>query len=119
MKYRFVLKDKGTINQGWWLKISTQEELLNYLENTESPVIDGFRSLINCREFGISQFKVKDLSLKPHVNRTGYLLGLYCTNRHESPIQGAIEIAMKKTQLQYDYINKGFNIYINNLTTRY
>lgn len=31
MQWTFVLKDKGTKNQGWWLKISSPEELERYL----------------------------------------------------------------------------------------
>ena len=46
MKYRFVLRDKGTSLQGWWLKISTLEELLNYREKTESLMITGFKRLV-------------------------------------------------------------------------
>lgn len=33
-KFTFVLKDKGTHNQGWWLRIQSMEELLDYLELT-------------------------------------------------------------------------------------
>jgi len=32
MEWLFVLKDKGTSNQGWWLKIQTLDELLAYIE---------------------------------------------------------------------------------------
>ena len=28
----FVLKDKGTSNQGWWLKLQTLDELIEYLK---------------------------------------------------------------------------------------
>lgn len=34
MKWLFVLKDKSTHNQGWWLKISTAEELEAYYKQT-------------------------------------------------------------------------------------
>ena len=30
--FLFVLKDKGTNNQGWWLKISSADELCAYYE---------------------------------------------------------------------------------------
>lgn len=32
MEWLFVLKDKGTHNQGWWLKISNADELVAYYE---------------------------------------------------------------------------------------
>ena len=50
MKYRFVLRDKGTPLQGWWLKISTLEELLNYHERTESQVVTGFNRLVGIQK---------------------------------------------------------------------
>ena len=34
MKWHFVMLDKGTKNQGWWLKITTFEELSSYWEKT-------------------------------------------------------------------------------------
>ena len=34
MEWLFVLKDKGTSNQGWWLKLSSAEELAAYVEAT-------------------------------------------------------------------------------------
>lgn len=30
MSYTFVLKDKGTLNQGWWLKLSNINEVYEY-----------------------------------------------------------------------------------------
>lgn len=36
MDYTFVLKDKGTDNQGWWLKISNVNQFIDYLEQTTS-----------------------------------------------------------------------------------
>lgn len=36
MKWTFVCKDKGTNNQGWWLKISNLDELVNYYEKSQS-----------------------------------------------------------------------------------
>lgn len=35
MKWHFVMLDKGTKNQGWWLKITTFEELSSYWEQTD------------------------------------------------------------------------------------
>ena len=31
-KFTFVLKDKGTHNEGWWLKVSNVDELADYYE---------------------------------------------------------------------------------------
>lgn len=47
--FTFVLKDKGTNNQGWWLKINSIEELQEYNEKTESPVIKEFKDVLNRR----------------------------------------------------------------------
>lgn len=33
-EWTFVLRDKGTHNQGWWLKISSVDELIAYMQET-------------------------------------------------------------------------------------
>lgn len=33
-KWTFVLRDKGTPNQGWWLKITSVDELILYMQET-------------------------------------------------------------------------------------
>ena len=33
-QWTFVLRDKGTRNQGWWLKITTLDELILYMQET-------------------------------------------------------------------------------------
>ena len=110
MKYRFVLKDKGTNNQGWWLKISSIEELNKYINNVESPMVKGFKSYLHCREFASPEYSGP---LLPHVNREGYFLGLYASNRQISPICAIEEIENKKYKTQVQYLLKGYNIYFN------
>ena len=47
MQYTFVLKDKGTINQGQWLKISTPTQLKDYIGSVGSSKI--VRGIFNAR----------------------------------------------------------------------
>ena len=47
MKYTFVLKDKGTINQGWWLKISSLSQLEDYIKEIGSQKI--VRGIFNAK----------------------------------------------------------------------
>lgn len=35
MEWLFILKDKGTHNQGWWLKIQSVDELIEYIKITQ------------------------------------------------------------------------------------
>lgn len=46
MEYVFVLKDKGTHNQGWWLKIDSIEKLADYYEKTlpsrQQKILDNY-----------------------------------------------------------------------------
>lgn len=119
MKYRFVLKDKGTNSQGWWLKISTIEELQDYYDKTQlgSQLSKGFRSVINCREF-VSRRELESgqsIPLKPHVNTPGLAIGLYAVNRNISPVQATLDIGNMKYQAQLTEILNGRPIYINNM----
>lgn len=63
MDWLFVLKDKGTSNQGWWLKISSLEELLEYIKIT-NPTKYGhvFENYLYDKEYGATT-----ISHGPHL----------------------------------------------------
>ena len=107
MKYRFVYK-----NGGWWLKISTIEELTRYTKNTtlNNPICNGFKSVLNCREFGRP---IDGEPLKPHVNNAGYLIGLRAENNSISLFESALSIALEADNAQIEQLNKGNNLYFN------
>lgn len=72
MSYTFVLKDKGTINQGWWLKLSNINEVAEYFETKFTDIMkDGFHSLYTSKEFGHGM---------EHANNVAWLLGLMSQN---------------------------------------
>lgn len=102
MKYRFVLRDKATPNQGWWLKISTLEELLNYHQSTESQMTSGFKRLVGIK-------KDEDDELKG----TERYIEQYAENRGLSIAEAASEIDSGVFVCQMELLLKGVNVYIN------
>ena len=107
MKYRFVYK-----NGGWWLKISTIEELIDYSNKTKlkNPIANGFRSALYCREFGKP---IPGEPLKPHVNREGYLIGLTAENQDITLFEAALFLSLKTDNAKIDELRKGNNLYFN------
>ena len=101
MKYRFVFK-----NGGWWLKISTIEELTDYMEQTKlkNPIAQGFNSAINSKEFGYGM---------DHVNNAGYLIGLRAEKNNMSLLESALFLALETDNAQIEQLKNGNNIYFN------
>lgn len=64
MEWLFVLKDKGTNNAGYWLKISSIDELIEYLKIT-NPTRYGkaFENYIYGKEYG-----AKSMQHGPHLD---------------------------------------------------
>lgn len=81
--FTFVLKDKGTNNQGWWLKISSIKELQEYNEKTESPVIKEFKDVLNRR-------------MSDNADTGNAFLELYSQNKKVSPIEAVMQSNTKK-----------------------
>lgn len=120
MSFTFVLKDKGTTNQGWWLKVSNTEELKEYNENAKSPIIKAFKSATNCREFEsaetwemLHKLGIKSVPLKPHVTYEGFALGTYAQNNGISLMEAAVKLDIEKITQQVEALEQGFNVYIN------
>ncbi len=120
MSFTFVLKDKGTTNQGWWLKVSNTEELKEYNENAKSPIIEAFKSATNCREFEsaetwriLHKLGIKSMPLKPHVNYEGFALGMHAQNNGISLMEAVVKLDVEKITQQIEALEQGFNVYIN------
>lgn len=64
MEWLFVLKDKGTKNAGWWLKISSPEELLEYLKATNNK---RYGDALENYRFG-KEYGARTLQHGPHIN---------------------------------------------------
>lgn len=107
--YRFVFK-----NGGWWLKISTLEELIDYQEKTKlkNPIARGFRSVLNCREFGKP---INGEPIRPHVNTEGYAIGLNAQNNNMSLFESATSLAIQMDNNQVETLKKGLNLYFNSV----
>lgn len=107
--YRFVFK-----NGGWWLKISTLEELIDYQEKTKlkNPIARGFRSVLNCREFGKP---MNGEPIRPHVTTEGYAIGLNAQNNNMSLFESATSLAIQMDDNQVETLKKGLNLYFNSV----
>lgn len=121
MSYTFVLKDKGTTNQGWWLKISNIEEYIEYKKKAKSPLADGYNSAINCKEFGPSREALKvlyaagitSIPMRPHVNAAGYLIGMNAQNNQISLAESAVQLEINQDNQIVKLLDEGYNIYFN------
>lgn len=102
MKYRFVLRDKGTPLQGWWLKISTLEELLNYHERTESQIVTGFNRLVGIQK----NVGTETAGAEMYIEN-------YAANRGLSLAEAVSEIDAGILGDQMGLLLKGYNVYIN------
>ena len=102
MKYRFVLRDKGTPLQGWWLKISTLEELLNYHERTESQMVTGFKRLVGIQKSAGAETAGVEMYIES-----------YAANRGLSLVEASSEIDAGILGDQMGLLLKGYNVYIN------
>ncbi len=103
--YRFVYK-----HGGWWLKVSTVEELAEYMETAQNPFARGFKSAMNCREFGRD---IPGEPLRPHVNREGYVIGLHAENNGISLFKSACALAIQSDNAMLAELKKGNNLYFN------
>lgn len=95
--FTFVLKDKGTNNEGWWLKISNAEELANYYEkdNRGTKVI--------------SEYMNQD----KHKGKLTEAIEAYSANRKMTIWQGYSSFTQEVAMKQLEYIDKYGAIYIN------
>ena len=107
MKYRFVYKCGG-----WWLKISTVEELFDYKKSTKDPIAEGFKSALTCREFGRDD---EESLRRPHVNRAGYLIGLRAQNDKTGLLEAAFSLAMESDTAKIRELQEGNNLYFNRI----
>ena len=104
--YRFVFKDNG-----WWLKISSIEELDDYYNKVDNMrASDCFEKLINSREFG-----AKDGKLKPHADAQAMALGFYAINRKLNPIEATLMMQEDKYKVQSSCLDDGDSLYINSV----
>lgn len=98
-EYLFVFK-----NGGWWLKITSVEQLIKYHEQTDNRFAEAFANLINSKEFTKGTEHAKDLA---------YAIGLFGSNRHLSPIDATVQFKQRIVQTQLDCLLEYGVLYIN------
>lgn len=100
MEYTFVYRDNG-----WWLKINTIEQLMDYHEKNDDYWAKGFNSLFNSKEF------TRDGT--EHVNAVGSAIGFYSENRGLNPIEATLNLRASVMNTQTKLIEEGQELYIN------
>ena len=95
--FTFVLKDKGTRNEGWWLKVSNADELSDYYErdNRGSKVITEY------------------MNGEKHKSRLTEAIEMYSANKNLTIWQGYSSFTMMVASQQLDRIREYGAIYIN------
>ena len=103
MKFRFVLKDEGTRNQGWWLKVSTVEEYFNYKDalGFGDPLVQGFYDYVT------------QTANNNHLSDVAAFLEIYAKNRGISIIEASNQLAIERDYIKFDLLAKGYNLYFN------
>lgn len=101
MKYTFVLKDKGTINQGWWLKISSLSQLEDYIGRVSSSKVA--RGIFNARGY---------YDKKEHAGPLAQVIIQKATLDNTSIVDAGLNIQASSIRSQIDALQSG-PIYIN------
>ena len=101
MKYTFVLKDKGTINQGWWLKISSLSQLEDYIGKVGSSKV--VKGIFNAKGY---------YDKKEHADTLAQLIIQKATLDNTSIVGAGLSIQASVISSQIDALQFG-PIYIN------
>jgi hypothetical protein len=111
MKYKFVLKDKGTNNQGWWLQLSNVDELIAYLEEV-APTRYGnaFENYIYGKEFDETSKNHSPHSREVELTSA---IGQYARMRETTFIQALIMFRNEVALRQMHEIEEHGSIFIN------
>ncbi len=100
MTWKFIYK-----NGGWWLKISSIQELTEYHHKVDSNRMA--HGLLNCaysKEFGHGM---------EHADALGTAIGLHAVLKKTSPVMSMFDLHSTKVKMQAEEIKKGLNVYIN------
>lgn len=115
-KWTFVLKDKGTNNQGWWLKISTIEELGKYYEQTYGVRYGKvFENFVYGKEFNDIRKGLPSNRHMPHLQEATLTECIvnYASRNNLTILQGISRFVLEVAQTQMDCIRENGAIYIN------
>lgn len=116
--FTFVLKDKGTSNQGWWLKISSADELCDYYELT-LPTRNGrvVENYTYGKEWNAYHPSIKNESHCPHRKEAALTDAVvrYASERNYSIIQALNSFTAMVAEQQLDTIRECGAIYVNRM----
>lgn len=115
-KWTFVLKDKGTNNQGWWLKILTIEELGKYYEQTYGVRYGKvFENFVYGKEFNdIRKGSPSNRHMLHHQEATlTECIVNYASRNNLTILQGISRFVLEVVQTQIECIRENGAIYIN------
>jgi hypothetical protein len=117
MEWIFVLKDKGTRNAGWWLKISSLEELVEYYRQTY-PVQYGraFENYVYGEKFNSfkkKSSKVSGQSPWPEAENLTTAAAYYASGNHLSILDGLQGLARITAEQQLENIRQYGEVFIN------
>lgn len=114
--FTFVLKDKGTSNQGWWLKISSIDELCDYYALT-LPTRNGnaFENYMYGKEWNSYHPSVKNDSHCPHRKEAALTDAVvrYGSERNLGIIQALNAFTTMVAEQQMNEIRESGAIYVN------
>lgn len=117
MEWTFVLKDKGTKNQGWWLKINSIEELIEYLKEI-NPTRFGkvFENFVYGKDYNDFKRHKSDVHA-PHMDeaQTTYACVMYAAKNHLNILQGIEGFEAMVATEQLEKIEKYGAIFINSV----
>ena len=99
MNYTFVLKDKGTRNQGWWLKITNVEELTNYIEETT----------------GVYDDVLREYMYDKHYSKVTQAVVMNAERKHLTILDGIRDFRTMVALQQLESIQEYGGIYVNSV----
>lgn len=113
MAFTFVLKDKGTKKQGWWLKITNVDELFDYYEKTmatrNSRVLENYI-------YG-KEWNPNSVEHAPHYKEAPITqdIVIYGANNNHNILQAITEFQAMVISNQLKGLRENGAIYINKL----
>ena len=114
--FTFVLRDKGTNNQGWWLKISNVDELCEYYTET-APTRNGrvFENYMYGKEWNFAHEGYENESHCPHSGEATLTDAVvrYSCNNNLNILQGIQGFTQMVALQQLEEIKEHGIIYIN------
>lgn len=105
MEWLFVLKDKGTSNQGWWLKLTNADELLAYYEAT----------MHSREESVLEEYLAKREEEYPRYSNLTQAVVMNASKKRMNIFDAIRDLRLMVASQQLESIHKYGAIYVNSL----